>query len=83
VDDSGETPRTVTVLGPGELTGDVAHLTGRASGETGADAAADTPDLMTLADRITESELAAAADEDPAALLDELADLSPEERQAL
>jgi thioredoxin reductase (NADPH) len=31
VDDSGETPRTVTVLGPGEFTGDVAHLTGRAS----------------------------------------------------
>ncbi|HJX21857.1 MAG TPA: cyclic nucleotide-binding domain-containing protein, partial [Steroidobacteraceae bacterium] len=31
VDPTGETPKTVTVLGPGEFTGDVAHLTGRAS----------------------------------------------------
>ena len=28
VDESGETPKTVTVHGPGEFTGDVAHLTG-------------------------------------------------------
>jgi thioredoxin reductase (NADPH) len=28
VDDSGEAPRTLAVLGPGEFTGDVAHLTG-------------------------------------------------------
>ena len=31
VDDSGETPKTVAVLGPGEFTGDVAHLTDRPS----------------------------------------------------
>jgi thioredoxin reductase (NADPH) len=31
VDESGETPRQVAVLGRGEFTGDVAHLTGRAS----------------------------------------------------
>ena len=31
LDESGETPRTVTVHRPGEFTGDVAHLTGRAS----------------------------------------------------
>jgi thioredoxin reductase (NADPH) len=31
VDPTGETPKTVTVHGPGEFTGDVAHLTGRAS----------------------------------------------------
>ncbi|HEX9444371.1 MAG TPA: cyclic nucleotide-binding domain-containing protein, partial [Candidatus Binatia bacterium] len=31
VDDSGETPKTIAVLGPGEFTGDVAHLTGRPS----------------------------------------------------
>jgi thioredoxin reductase (NADPH) len=31
MDESGETPRTVAVLGPGEFTGDVAHLTGRAT----------------------------------------------------
>ena len=28
VDESGETPRTVVVLGPGEFTGDVTQLTG-------------------------------------------------------
>ena len=28
LDESGETPRTIVVLGPGEFTGDVAHLTG-------------------------------------------------------
>jgi thioredoxin reductase (NADPH) len=28
VDESGETPKTITVHGPGEFTGDVAHLTG-------------------------------------------------------
>jgi amino acid adenylation domain-containing protein len=43
----------------------------------------DTPNLMALAEQITESELAAADDQDLAALLDELEDLSPEERQAL
>jgi thioredoxin reductase (NADPH) len=31
LDESGETPKTVTVHRPGEFTGDVAHLTGRAS----------------------------------------------------
>ena len=31
LDESGETPKTVTVHGPGEFTGDVAHLTGRPS----------------------------------------------------
>jgi len=31
VDDSGDTPKTIAVLGPGEFTGDVAHLTGRPS----------------------------------------------------
>jgi thioredoxin reductase (NADPH) len=31
LDESGETPRTVTVHGPGEFTGDVAHLMGRPS----------------------------------------------------
>ncbi|HZF07474.1 MAG TPA: FAD-dependent oxidoreductase [Thermoanaerobaculia bacterium] len=29
VDESGETPKTVTVHGPGQFTGDVSHLTGR------------------------------------------------------
>ena len=29
IDESGEAPETVVVLGPGEFTGDVAHLTGR------------------------------------------------------
>jgi thioredoxin reductase (NADPH) len=31
IDDSGETPKSLAVLGPGEFTGDVAHLTGRPS----------------------------------------------------
>jgi thioredoxin reductase (NADPH) len=31
VDDSGDTPKTIAVLGPGEFTGDVSHLTGRPS----------------------------------------------------
>jgi thioredoxin reductase (NADPH) len=31
LDQSGNTPRTIAVLGRGEFTGDVAHLTGRAS----------------------------------------------------
>jgi thioredoxin reductase (NADPH) len=31
LDESGETPKTVTVHRPGEFTGDVVHLTGRAS----------------------------------------------------
>ena len=43
----------------------------------------DTPDLMSLAERITDQELAIADGEDLSALLDELADLTPEERQTL
>jgi len=43
----------------------------------------DTPDLMTLAERITDQELATADEQDLSALLDELADLTSEERQAL
>jgi amino acid adenylation domain-containing protein len=43
----------------------------------------DTPDLMTLAERITDQELAATDAEDLSALLDEIEDLTPEERQAL
>jgi len=43
----------------------------------------DTPDLMTLAGRITDQELAAADDQDLSTLLDELEELTPEERQAL
>lgn len=31
LDESGETTKTVTIHGPGEFTGDVAHLTGRAA----------------------------------------------------
>ncbi len=43
----------------------------------------DAPDLMTLAGRITDQELAAADDQDLSVLLDELEELTPEERQAL
>ncbi|HEY2738753.1 MAG TPA: non-ribosomal peptide synthetase, partial [Thermoanaerobaculia bacterium] len=43
----------------------------------------DTPDLMTLAGRITDQEFAAADAEDLSSLLDEIEDLTPEERQAL
>ncbi|HEX3526825.1 MAG TPA: amino acid adenylation domain-containing protein, partial [Thermoanaerobaculia bacterium] len=43
----------------------------------------DAPDLMTLAGRITDQELATADDQDLSVLLDELEELTPEERQAL